>query len=180
MTQTITLDSLDELQDLYDGIAEDFADIDYTDWMGRELELMADLHKGFFNASTGPDGAPWKPNAPATIAYKGHSTILRGVRGRKERNYKGTKLRPKVTFSRARWIGGYRLSTSLTAKTRQTFGDAIREGIQTDTGGWMTFGTSVEYSVFNEDRPHVGLSEQHLDKMTNRVADFALERLAAA
>lgn len=178
MTQTLTLDGIEELPELFAGIQEDFEAIDYGEWLAGELDRMAVAHKAYFDSSTGPDGAAWKPNAPSTIRQKGHSTILRGVRGRKERNIKGTKRRPKVTFSRARWIGGFRLSTSLTAKTRQTFGDAIREAIATEYGGELKFGTSVEYSVFNEDRPHVGISEKHLDGMVERAADFTLAELA--
>jgi hypothetical protein len=185
--QTVVLDGLDELPELYASIAEDWEAIDYSDYLYRELDLMADLHKSYFDSSTGPDGAAWAPNAPRTIQQKGHSTILRGVRGRKEKNVKGTRGRPGVRFRRSRWIGGYRLSTSLTAKTRQTFGDAIREAIATDSGGDLKFGTAVDYSPINDQggghipaRPHIGMTEQHLDKVTNRAADFALEQLAAA
>lgn len=176
--ETVVLESIDDLQDLYDGIAEDFADIDYEEYLAKELEYAADLHKGFFDSSTGPDGQAWKPNAPLTVKLKGHSVVLRGIRGQRPVSIKATKRRPRVRFSRAKNIGGFRLATSLTTKTRQTFGDSIREAIATDSGGSMTFGTSVEYSIYNEDRPHVGLTEQHLDKMTNRAADYALSKLA--
>lgn len=178
MTQTIVLDGIEELPELFASIQEDFEAIDYTDWMGGELDRIADLHKSYFDASSGPDGAAWKANAPSTIAWKGHSTILRGVRSKKPPNVKGTKGRPKVKFTRTRWIGGFRLSTSLTAKTRQTFGDSIREAVATEGGGMMKFGTSVEYSAYNEDRPHVGLNDEYLDAATERAADYTLAALA--
>jgi hypothetical protein len=188
MTQTTVLNGFEEIPELLAGIQEDFEDIDYADYLYRELDLMADLHKSFFDQSKGPDGATWDPNAPSTVRQKGHAVILRGVRGRQEKSVKGTKNRPRVRFSRGRKIGGYRLATSLTAKTRQSFGDAIREGIATHGGGAMTFGSAVEYAgdkgagrvtaYAPQGRPHVGMNEQHLDKMTERAADYTLEQLA--
>lgn len=178
MTQTAVLDDINQLQGLYDGIAKQFNEIDYGDYLVKELDFIADLHKGFFNKSTGPDGSPWKKNAPRTIREKGHAVILRGKRGQKQRNIKATKRKPAVRFSREQGIGGFRLATSLTAKTSQTFGDAIREAIATDGGGVLSFGTDVEYSVYNQNRPHVGLTDTYLDKATNRVADFTLAKLA--
>lgn len=186
MPQTVTLNSLDELQDLYDGIVEDFNDIDYGQWMAGELDRLADFHKRMFDTSADPEGKAWKPNAPSTIAQKGHSRILRGIRGPRERNYKGTYRRPPVKFRISSGIRGFRLATSLTAKTQQSFGDAIREKVQEQPGkAQMTFGTAVEYSHFNDQgtsripaRPHIGINEAHLDKMTERATDFALAELA--
>lgn len=177
---TTYLDGPEELQAFVDGIQEDMEAIDYTKLMSQELNNLADLHRGFFNASSGPDGAAWKPNASRTIRQKGHSTILRGVRTRKPPK---RKTGPK--FVRTRWIGGYRLSTSLTLKHGQSTGDAIREGIQTDTGGWLKFGTSVEYAGYNDQgtsripaRPHIGMDDKHLDGMVERTLDYAIKELA--
>lgn len=177
---TIYLDGPEELQSLMDGIAEDFADIDYTVLMSQELNNLSDLHRGFFNTSSGPDGAAWKPNAPSTIRQKGHSTILRGVRSAKP---KKRKSGPK--FVRTRWIGGYRLATSLTLKAGQSTGDAIREGVQTATGGWLKFGTAVEYAGYNDQgtgripaRPHIGMDDKHLDGIVERTLDYTLKQLA--
>jgi len=177
VTQTIHLDSIDELQDLYDGVAEDFRDIDYQPWMSDELNRLADLHRAFFNSSSGPDGALWKPNAPSTIRQKGHSTILRGVRGAKppRKTRKGG-----LKYRRSRWIGGYRLATSLSAKGVGSAGDAVREAIDKSTGAQLAFGTTVPYSIYNEDRPHLGMNESHLDGMVERVADHVLAQLAKA
>lgn len=178
--RTIYLDGPEELQSLMDGIVEDFEAIDYTAVMSDELNRLSDLHRGFFNASSGPDGVAWKPNAPSTIRQKGHSTVLRGVRSAKPRKRKGG---PK--FVRTRWIGGFRLATSLTLKSGQSTGDAIREGIQTDTGGWMKFGTDVEYSGYNDQgtsripaRPHIGMDDKHLDGMVERTLDYTIKELA--
>lgn len=161
MTTTYQLDSYAELQEVYDDLTEDIAQLDYQEWMGRELVRMADLHRKYFQHQTGPDGAAWPKNAPSTIRYKGHGRILRG--------------HPSNNF---------RLSRSLTERSTRTTGDAIREAIQTDTAAYMTFGTSVEYSAAH-DRPrgniparrHVGLNEEHVNGMVERLADEIVKQL---
>lgn len=154
--QTFLLHSYDELQDVYDSVTEDFNSVDYADWLNNELDRLADLHKGFFQAQAGPDGAAWKNNAPATIKKKGHSRILRG--------------HPK---------NNYRLSRSLMQKSHTSTGDAIREAINEGGGrAHLGFGTDVPYAVYNENRPHVGINEQHLQGMVERVADHVVQQLA--
>jgi hypothetical protein len=181
---TLILEDANDLQEMFDGIAEDFAKTDYIAYLAGELDRLADLHKSFFDSSSGPDGNAWKPNAPRTIAQKGHSTVLRGVRTRKDRNIKGTKGRAGVKFRRSRWIGGYPLATSLTAKTGQSYGDAIREAVGKQGSGALTFGTSVPYAVYNDQgteripaRPHVGMNDQFLDAMVERLADYQIKQL---
>jgi phage gpG-like protein len=161
MTVTILVDGYENLHEVYDSIAEDFNSIDYSEWMKSELDEMAHAHSGYFQRSVSPDGIPWKPNAPRTIAAKGHSRILRG----KPSNQ-------------------YRLSRSLAARG-QPGGDSIREAIQTNTGAYMSFGTAVEYALQNDQgtaripaRPHVGINEAYLDAMTERVADYVIRKLA--
>lgn len=182
---TQVLNSFEELPAFFEGISNDFAEIDYTDYLVKELDFAADLHKKYFDSSTGPDGGAWQPNAPSTIRQKGHSTILRGVRGQVQKHIKSRKGRPGVFSPFTKNVRGYRLATSLTTKTRQTFGDAVREAIGTEGGGVMSFGTTVPYAIYNDQgteripaRPHIGLTEQHLDKMVNRAADFTLAELA--
>lgn len=161
--QTFVLKSYSELQDVYHSVAEDFNSVDYADWLGKELDLMADLHAKFFQSQTGPDGAPWKPNALSTIRRKGHRRILRG--------------HPK---------NNHRLSRSLTNKSRSSSGDAIREGInERDGAAHLKFGSFVEYGPYHDvasgNRParrHVGINEQHLTGMVERVADHVINQLA--
>ncbi len=64
-----------------------------------------------------------------------------------------------------------RLSESLMSET----GDSIREASHRG----LIFGTSVPYSAFNADRPHVGMSEETLEKLLNTVADATVEKLKA-
>lgn len=162
MTQTYYLDSVSDLQDVYDSVAEDLNETDYASWMADELVRMSDLHKGYFQKQTGPDGAAWPRNAPSTIRRKGHSRIMRG--------------HPK---------NNYRLSRSLTERATSTTGDAVREMIQTDSAAHIAFGTTVEYSMHHDQargnipaRRHVGINDRHLDGMVNRVADHIIKELA--
>lgn len=154
--QTFVLKSYDQLQDVYDSVTEDFNSVDYAGWLNDELNRMADLHQKFFQSQTGPNGAPWKPNAASTIKRKGHRRILRG--------------HPK---------NNYRLSRSLTQRSHSSTGDAIREGINERDGvAHLKFGTDVYYSIYNQNRPHVGINEQHLTGMVERVADHVVKQLA--
>ena len=162
MTQTITIDGLENLQDLYDGVSEDFADIELVPWMHKELDNLSDWERGLFNSQTSPDGQAWAPNAPRTIKQKGHSRILRG--------------KPSL---------GFRLSTSLTLKSHASTGDAVREAVEMTEAGELAFGTSLEYSAINDRqrgnapaRPHVGINETELDKIAERAADYCLKELA--
>ena len=162
MPTTYQLTSHDELQDVYDALAEDIDGLDYQDFMADELVRIADLHRTFFQRETGPDGVAWPKNAPSTIKAKGHSRILRG--------------HPS---------NHYRLSRSLTERSTRTTGDAIREMAQTDTAAYMSFGTSVEYSHLHDEtrgripaRRHVGLTDAHVSGMVERVADHIIKELA--
>lgn len=183
--QTVILDKPEDLALMYDGIADDFAAIEYEEALNSELMFLAELHKSFFDSSTGPDGNQWAANAPRTIKAKGHAVVLRGKKGTKATSTKATKRRPAVRFSRAKGVAGFRLATSLTAKTTQSFGDAIREAVGVDGGAMLKFGTDVEYSLYNDQgtgripaRPHIGMTPQFLDAATNRIADYTMKALA--
>jgi phage gpG-like protein len=162
MPTTYHLTSHDELQDVYDALAEDIDGTDYQDWMASELVRMADLHRTFFRNQTGPDGVAWPKNAPSTIKRKGHSRILRGIPS-----------------------NNHRLSRSLTERSTRTTGDAIREMAQTDTAAYMSFGSAVEYSAKHDVggpnlpiRRHVGLTDEHVNKMVENLGDEIIKQLA--
>lgn len=188
MPKVVIMNSLDELPEFFANIYEDFGQIDYGVFLAGELDILADLHRDMFQNSQSPDGAPWKPNAPSTIRQKGHAIILRGKRNTTpSRNVKATKRRPAVRHNKSKGIRGFRLATSLTAKTKQSFGDAVREAIGRPGGGDATFGTSVEYSIYNDQgtsripaRPHIGMTEQQLDAIVGRALDYSLQQLAKA
>jgi phage gpG-like protein len=162
MPTTYHLDSHSDLQEVYDDLSEDIAATDYQDWMASELVRMADLHRTFFQNQTSPNGTAWPKNALSTIRRKGHSRILRGI--------------PTNNF---------RLSRSLTERVTSTTGDAIRNAIQTDNAAYMSFGTSVEYSEIHDRgtsripiRQHVGLNDEHINGMVDRLADEITKQLA--
>lgn len=185
--KTVVLDKPEDLQKVFDGMAADFEAIDFEEAMKAELGYLADLHKSYFDSSTGPDGQAWGANAPSTIEAKGHSVILRGRQGTRQQNIKATRRRPSVHFSRGKNIAGFRLATSLTTKTEQSFGDSIREAVRTDNGAMLTFGSGVEYAgderagrptnYAPQGRPHIGMTAKYLDEATGRVADFTMEQL---
>lgn len=185
MTATMVLNGLEELPRLHAAVVADVDRIDFGGLLKSELMRMSDLHRGYFDTSTGPDGNAWSANAPRTIQQKGHAVVLRGIRSKRDRNAKATKRRPSVRFSRAQGIAGYRLATSLTAKTTQSFGDAIREAIQEQPGtAVLAFGTTVPYSIYNQygtsripARPHLGINSQYLKGMVERAADYVIKQL---
>lgn len=156
--QTLVINGYEELQEVYDSVSEDFNEIDYTPWMHDELDRMARQHNDYFVNATAPDGQSWPPLALSTIKRKGHAIRL---------------------------VHTGNLFRSLTQKgLKQSSGEAIREAIQSPTGAYMSFGTSLEYSPYHDkasdNRParrHVGINSRYLDGMVNRVADFAVERL---
>lgn len=158
MTKTMVLDGIEAFPQIMAAVVEDIDRGSDVELLNDELMRLSDRHKMYFDSSTGPDGAGWKENARSTIQQKKHSRILFGI----PRN-------------------GFRLSTSLTAKATQSFGDAIREAIQEQPGiAYLAFGTSVEYSQYNNNRPHVGIDSVYLDGMTERAADYRLKQLVAA
>ncbi len=69
-----------------------------------------------------------------------------------------------------------RLGSSLFGRTSDSIRDVYQHG--------LTFGTSVPYSVFNQEgtpkipaRVHVGMSEKTLDAICDGVADFVVEQM---
>lgn len=190
MTKTVVLDGIEELPKLMAGIQADIDKINYTDLLNNELTRLANLHKQYFDTSTGPDGKPWDANAPSTVRQKGHSVVLRGVRGSRPLNVKATRRKPSVGFSRSRGIAGFRLATSLTAQTTQSYGDAIREAIQEQPGvAHLVFGSGVPYAgdrragrptaYAPQGRPHIGINSTYLDGMVQRALDYTLKKLTA-
>lgn len=179
MPATLFIDDISELPKVFASIEEDFELIDFAPVMEGELDRLADLHRGYFDNQKTPDGASWAPNAHRTIAQKGHSQILRGIRQEPARKRQGVKQAAR--FSR------FRLSRSLTLKARQSVDDAIREVVSDSKGAALSFGTDVEYSGYNDRpnprngapaRPHVGVDMAYLDGLCERVADFAIKELA--
>lgn len=120
--------------------------------MEVELSELEREHGEYFATATGPDGQPWAPLAPSTIKRKGHATIL---------------------------IDSDAMHKSLVEQA----GDSIREIVQGSTQA-LGFGTHDPKSPFHASgtprmpaRPHMGMTEQYVDKMVERTADFVVEEL---
>ena len=150
---TVVLDSPDDLQSVYDDVAADFDETDFTPMLDDWLFRFEDIHSQYFQAEAGPDGDAWPELAEATIARKGHDAIL---------------------------IDSGKLSTSLIGGG---VGDAIRDTFDEGPNAGLTFGTSVEYAAFHQEgdgvpkREHVGLSEQVVDVLAEETADFQVAEL---
>lgn len=155
MTQTIYIDDEAGLDSVIDGVGDQLYHMDYTPLLEAELSRMSQEHRTYFATQTGPNGDSWAPNKESTIKKKGHSLILRGER----KNH-------------------FRLSQSLMYEGAHSVGDAIREAWSTGSGSYLVFGTEVPYSIYNSNRPHVGLGRDYVEKMVEAVADFIVRELA--
>lgn len=176
MAIPIYIDSIADLPEVFASVDEDFEMIEFQPFMEGELDKIADFERSLFDRQVSPDGSAWAPNAPSTIAAKGHSNVLRGIRGQKPSKRKGVR--------RAQKFGRFRLSNSLTLKSKQSTDDAIREAVSDAKGAALSFGTDVEYSVYHDRgtsmfpaRQHVGINDSFLDDMAERCLDYAVKQL---
>jgi phage gpG-like protein len=154
------IDNQQELDELVAGIVADFEGLTSSDsgrtWAEDSVGIAEESMRQGFEQSKAPNGSGWAPNAPSTIKRKGHGVVLRETG---------------------------RLGVSL---TQETHPDAVVEIVAEPSGCGFSRGTSVEYSGFNQNgtkripaRPHVGLTEEACDEMTELGADLAIEHLKA-
>lgn len=152
---TITLDSIDELQGVLDGIVDQYEAIPLGDQLAPELAGFEQQHQEYFDRAAGPDGASWPPNAPSTVRRKGHGKVLRDKDD---------------------------LMQSLTSDHPDAIRHVFDEG---NTGGltFGTSRDYSRYhdrpSGNRPARRHVGTNEQHVDGIAERVADRTVEALMA-
>lgn len=73
---TELIDSFSQLGGIYLGIEQQFQRITYRDLLVEAEQELARQHEERWPLAISPHGVPWQPLAPATIAKKGHSTIL--------------------------------------------------------------------------------------------------------
>lgn len=145
---------IDDLQGVLDDVVSDFKDIDYQPVLVSALKDMEELHESYFASGAGPAG-PWPPNAPSTSRRKGHATVL---------------------------VESGKLRASLNSPGGDAVRDVFREGADNQHG--LVFGTSTEYSIFNQEgtvnapsRPHVGLTSKFVDGLADNIAKYTVERL---
>lgn len=176
MGATIYIDDINDLPEVFLSVQEDFDRLDFQPFLRNELGGIADFEADLFDRQVSPDGQAWPENAQRTIDRKGHRKVLRGLRQPPSPKRQGVTR--KARFK------PFRLSDSLTSKSMQSFGDAIREVVSDSRGAALSFGTTVEYSGFHDrgggrlpKRQHVGINENYLDRMTERFADYVLAEL---
>jgi len=73
----VVCESIEEFEALLTAMIEPAVNPQFQqeDWRAI-IEAMELEHESYFDRDAGPDGEPWQPLAPYTIAKKGHATIL--------------------------------------------------------------------------------------------------------
>jgi len=147
VTDTYTID---EFATVIDGIGQQVSAMDYSETLGDFLPTIAEQHAEMFGGEHDSNGSPWAQLAPSTVARKGHSRILFET---------GALMESLVS------VGG-----------ENNIAESFPRG--------LVFGTSDEKALFHQNgtsrmpaRPPVGLSEETLDKLVDRVADATVEKL---
>lgn len=126
-------------------------DTDYQSLLQAEAKELEKLHKGYFDSETAWDGQKWKPLAKSTIERKGHNRIL---------------------------VDTTRLRQSLTQASQ-----GIRDIGDTGTTAFLVFGTDVPYAATHQygsgkvpARPPVGIADDKIDAMVDRIADGIIKQ----
>jgi hypothetical protein len=147
------------VQKYIDEIAADFRNLELQPFARLELFELADQHAKYFADASDPTGKPWPDIEESTKKRKGHGRIL---------------------------IDKQRLITSLTQKLAAGSGDAIRDIAELQDETDIIFGTLVDYSGQLEKPSalgkvwlHVGINDQYLDGVCERLINYAVNELAA-
>lgn len=146
---THTID-IGQFGSLFEDIQQQIETTDFFPVMHAAIQLIADGEKAAFNAGHGPNGEEWAPNAESTKRRKGHGIVL---------------------FE--------------TGALEKSLVEVDGPGNINDAGSReLIFGTNVSYSLFNEfgtsripARPHVGISDQLIDALTEEIADYTVSQL---
>lgn len=150
MTSQIELSSFAEIESIFHDVEQVVQDADYTTDLETGEQWLAEQHAGQFAGEFDSNLESWSPLKESTVKKKGHDRIL---------VEHGALMASLVSVGGPGNIHG-----------------AMPRG--------MLFGTDVEYAIFHQNgtgkmsaRPPVGLSEETLDKLTNRIADSTVEKL---
>ena len=73
---TITIDDYSELDDVVEDIRQQLLNMDFSDEMEHVHQMLVEDHEKYFDMEMSPQGNPWAPLSPVTVAAKGHGTIL--------------------------------------------------------------------------------------------------------
>lgn len=125
-------------------------DADYSDPLGESQQDIAEFEAGMFAGGFDSNLVDWPPLKPSTIKRKGNDRILVET---------GALMASLVS------VGG-------------------PGNINAVESRGMLFGTDVEYAIFHQDgtsrmpaRPPVGMAEDTLKKLTDGIADSAVDQL---
>lgn len=145
------IDGLNALGGIFVEIEEQIKAADYTPALEPHLQGLEELHSGFFQGSVDPNGSPWRPLAPSTVARKGHDTIL---------------------------VETTQLVQSLVSETSESVRAVSERGLIFGTSDEKAM-FHQEGTARMPARPMVGLQEEYLDKIVDDVAGRTVEEMKA-
>jgi len=136
-------------------IAKEAAAVDYSRILSAEFVTLEKIHAGYFAEQRAPSGAGWAALSPATVAKKGHTSIL---------FEEGTLQNSLIS-------GG-------AGAIRQSGGNELVYGTSVAHAGYHQTGFKNKRTGRRVPaRPMVGLSGESVDKIANNVADGIVARL---
>lgn len=169
--ETIEVDGLDGLEAVFDGIAAQFQDRDYDQFLADEMVILSEAHDERFERRVDPQGLAWLPwNWRRIGESDSHPTL----------EVSGT-LRASLTPGGLGSIGEVAKNV-LTYGTRIAYAGIHNFGALIITGialvarrgrGFLPAGSQLNIP----QREFVGMNEGDLDAMTERIADDTVEKL---
>jgi len=152
MAETKTIDA-EELAGYFQEFAANFNDrADYQADLGLMQNDLEEYHAGWFANEHSPSGSTWPPLSP------------------------NTKKRVGIEGPDKILVDTGKLRASLTGRSS----DSIREIVSEGLNHGLSFGTSVEYSIYHQtgvpennlpQREHIGINDEILDDFAERIAD---------
>lgn len=142
----------DDLYRLWTRIDTNIANFTFTEPIDVIATKLADVHAGYFNDQSDPNGTPWKPLSPVTVKRKGHPVIL----------IETNRMRQSVVN---RQDGQH-----VERLTR----NSLDWGTSDEKAGWHQSGTE-----HMPQRQFVGWNEPAIDFACNQIADSAVNQLLA-
>ena len=137
-----------------------FEAVDMIPMLIEVKDDLQELHENYFLSETGPGGNTWAPNAPSTVAKKGHGDVL------------------QETLAMMR------------AMTRTGAPGAVREIWKDGDQFRMVYGlnpTEIPYWIYHDQpggelpwRPFIGITNAEAEVIADRAADAKLQGMVAA
>lgn len=160
MSSPYTISRPEDIAGLERELVQDFEAVDMLPFLGEIKTDLEELHKNYFLSETGPGGNAWAPNAPATVARKGHGDVLQDT----------------LAMMRAM------TATGAPAAVREIWRDGDRDR--------LIFGvnpTVIPYWVYHDQpggelpwRPFIGITDAEAQVIASRAADAKLQGMVQA